>query len=94
MGIRHFSNCIVFALSLSWHRSRKLRRDRRRNPGLKRPRAYVIFRWSDFGLFPHVLYARMGKCGRLRVVSYKPVNPQHKVLPPPLFRGTARWGDN
>lgn len=93
MGIRSFSNCILFTCALSWRRSRKLRRDRRRNPALKRPRAYFIVRWSDFGLFPHVLYGRESKCGRVRVVSYKPTNPRKRLVRPPLFEGRVKWGD-
>jgi hypothetical protein len=87
------SNCILFACALSWHRWLKLRRDRKRNPKLKRPRAYFIFRWSDFGPFPHVLYGREGECGRVRVVSYKPRTPRRRWLPPPLFEGRVKWGD-
>ena len=87
------SNCILFACALSWRRWRKLRRDRKRNPGLKRPRAYFVIRWSDWGWFPHVLYGRELQGGRMRVVSYKPVAPKKKKLPPPLFVGRVKWGD-
>lgn len=92
------SNCILFACALSWRRWKKLRRDRKRNPGLKRPRAYFIVRWSDWGWFPHVLYGREGRCQcgcrRVRVVSYKPVAPKKRKFPPPLFQGRVKWGDN
>lgn len=93
MGIRGFSNCIFFAYALRLRRWFKLRRDRKRNPGLKRPRGYVMWRKSDWGYFPHCLYGRNTKSGLVRVVSYKPSNPRLKVLPPPLFKGRVHWGD-
>lgn len=93
------SNCILFACALSWNRWRKLRRDRKRNPDLKRPRAYFVIRWSDWGWFPHVLYGREVKATpeepavRVRVVSYKPVAPKKRRLPPLRFEGRVKWGD-
>lgn len=87
------SNCILFTCALSWRRWRKLRRDLKRNPKLKRPPAYFVVRWSHFGPFPHVLYGRETSGGRLRVVSYKPIAPSARRLPPLLFEGKVRWGD-
>lgn len=93
MGIRSFSNCIIFAYKLRWHRWCKLRRDRKRNPDLKRPRGYVMWRKSDWGFFPHCLYGRNTRSGMVRVVSYKPRSPKKRILPPPLFAGKVTWGD-
>jgi hypothetical protein len=87
------SNCILFACALSWRRWRKLRRDRKRNPGLKRPRAYFVIRWSDWGWFPHVLYGREVRRGRVRAVSFKPLVPKKRNFPPLLFKGKVEWGD-
>jgi hypothetical protein len=88
------SNCIFFAFALSWRRRRKLRRDRKRNPDLKRPRGYVMWRLSDWGPFPHALYGRYSACGMVRVVSYKPRSPKKRLVPPPMFEGKVTWGDN
>jgi hypothetical protein len=74
------SNCLFFAYELY---------RRRRSRG---KRGLVSWRWSYWGPFPHFLYvAHSG--GRWRVISYTPVNPKHKKLPPPIFRGVVRWGD-
>jgi hypothetical protein len=72
------SNCILFAVLLWWRRGR---------------RGYVLFRRSRYGPFCHALYAEIRADGSLRVVSYKPKNPKLKRVPPPLFRGSSRWGD-
>lgn len=45
------------------------------------------------GPFPHFLYAEVRACGTLRIVSFKPIAPREKKLPPPLFKGASRWGD-
>lgn len=54
----------------------------------KRREGYVVMRQSRWGWFPHFLYLESG-----RMVSYVPVDPRHKVLPPPIFRGKIRFGD-
>ena len=74
------SNCILWAYAL---------RRRRRTKG-KRGRIY--WRMSMWGPFPHALYGETIN-GKLRVVSYKPINPRHKALPPPVFAGKVEWGD-
>lgn len=78
--MRHTSNCIVFAVRLY------VRRRRKGKPG------YLLVRRSHWGRFPHMLYAEMRR-GRLRVVSFVPLEPRHKALPPPCFGGRVRWGD-
>lgn len=75
------SNCIFFALRLYW---------RRRARGKE---GYLMLRRSRAGPFPHMLYSEVRKCGSLRIVSFKPVAPKEKKLPPPLFKGSSRWGD-
>lgn len=74
------SNCIIFAIKLY------LRRRRKGEEG------YLAIRRSRWGKFPHMLYGRVHN-GRARVVSYVPINPKHKMLPPPLFHGRVKWGD-
>lgn len=50
---------------------------------------YVAFRKSRHGPFFHALYVHR-EC---RFVSYVPVNPSKRKLPPPLFIGKVKWGD-
>lgn len=76
------SNCLVWA----WQLYR-----RRRNKGRE---GYFLVRRSRSGPFPHFLYAEVRKkTGSLRLVSFKPIAPREKKLPPPLFKGASRWGD-
>ena len=75
------SNCIAWAWALYWRRRAKGRE------------GYLMIRRSRSGPFPHCLYAEERKTGGLRVVSFKPLAPKEKKLPPPLFRGASRWGD-
>lgn len=75
------SNCILFAIGL-------YRRRRQRGEEV-----YLTVRRSRFGKFPHMLVFRRRKTGSWQAVSYKPVNPQQKKLPPPLFKGAPRFGD-
>lgn len=79
--IRKRSNCLFFALRLFY---------RRKGRG---KRGYVISRRSNYGWFPHFMYARPRKCGRYQIVGYIPLNPKFKKLPPPIFRGKVKWGD-
>ena len=74
------SNCILFAYLL---------RARRRAKGKS---GDVYWRWSRWGPFCHALYGETIN-GRLRIVSYKPVAPKHKPVPPLMFRGASKWGD-
>lgn len=75
------SNCLMFAWRLYW---------RRRARGKE---GYILLRRSRSGPFPHALYAEVRKTGSLRLVSFKPVAPREKKVPPPLFKGASRWGD-
>ena len=75
------SNCLLWACILY---------RRRRAKGKE---GYLVLRWSRWGPFFHTLYAERRSTGLLRVVSYKPMTPKHKKVPPPLFRGVSRWGD-
>lgn len=50
-------------------------------------------RWSRWGAFPHLLYAERRRNGLLRVVSYRPTAPRPRRCPPPVFKGSSRWGD-
>lgn len=74
------SNCIIFALLLYW---------RRRAKGKL---GYVMVRRSRYGKFPHMLYQEPCHYG-MRIVSFVPMNPKHKTLPPPMFKGKSKWGD-
>jgi hypothetical protein len=80
MGILAWSNCIIFAYLMS----RRLQR--------KGYRVYRMKRKSDWGNFSHRLVG-IERRGRVRIVSYKPVDPRRRRLPPPLFPGRVRWGD-
>ncbi len=75
------SNCLFWSWRLYW---------RRRSKGHE---GYLLIRRSRSGSFPHFLYAEFRRVGTLRVVSFKPVAPREKKLPPPLFTGSSRWGD-
>ena len=94
MSIRTLSNCILFAILLMFRR-RATEERRRKNgtPAMRRNGDYMVMRWSDWGKFPHILHGRMGNDGKIRVVSYKPVSPRKRALPPPLFAGKVVWGD-
>jgi hypothetical protein len=73
------TNCLVWAVLLL------LRRRRKGHKG------YLGWRvsWTIVG---HVLYIERRHYG-LRMISYKPVNPEKQLLPPPLFTGYTDWGD-
>lgn len=74
------SNCIIWAFAM---------RRRRRAKGRA---GDIYWRWSRWGPFPHALYGETIN-GRLRLVSYKPIAPREKLLPPPVFTGHSTWGD-
>jgi hypothetical protein len=75
------SNCILFAIAFCWRRRHK--RD-----------WYFSVRRSHYGPFPHALCGRITRDGKIRVVSFKPVSPKKRLIPPPLFVGVVTWGDN
>ncbi|MEH3087714.1 MAG: hypothetical protein PGN26_14540 [Xylophilus ampelinus] len=80
-----WSNCIWFAVQLHARREAAGRE------------GYLVWRWSRWQRvrwirFPHCLYGEIRR-GRMRLVSYKPDRPARQFLPPPLFRGSVRWGD-
>ena len=77
----HKSNCVIFFLIL-WFSQVKNKR-----------RAYFSIRKSDFCWYPHILYGYHKPRGTHCLVSYKPINPQKKPLPAPLFEGLVCWGD-
>lgn len=72
------SNCLLVACALWWRR------------GLSKGRP--TWRRSHYGWFPHFLY-RQKRMSGFRLVSYVPIDPRHKILPPPLFKGRMKWGD-
>lgn len=84
------SNCIIFALLLLrrrlWNCNPKRSQWRRADHG------GIFTRPSDSGPFPHLIYQETRR-GRVRQISYKPVAPVRRWVPPPLFRGSVRWGD-
>ena len=73
-----WSNCIIFACLL-W-----LRRRRKGDAG------HVAFRESHFGPFPHAVYIHRKR----RWIAYVPTAPRKRLIPPPIFRGSVRWGDH
>ena len=80
MGGWSRSNCISFALALYWRRRAKGKR------------CYLAIRKSDLARVPHFLVFEL-RGTVFRVVSFKPVNPKHKSVPPPVFKGRVTWGD-
>lgn len=74
------SNCFFFALRLYWRRK------------LKGKRCYISMRASDMGRFPHFLFGEW-RGEKARVISYKPLHPRPRVMPPLLFKGRVAWGD-
>lgn len=94
MQLRTLSNCILFAILLLSRRSASDDRRRKKStPAMRKNGEYLVVRWSDWGKFPHVHHGRMGNDSKIRVVSYKPLSPRKRALPPPLFAGKAVWGD-
>jgi hypothetical protein len=75
------SNCLAFAVALY------CRRKRSGHEG------YLVMRRSRWGPFPHLLYAERRQDGRLRIVSYIPISPKQKPIPPVTFKGQSKWGD-
>lgn len=75
------SNCLVWALVLYARRRRK------------GDEVYLSVRRSRWGAFPHFLVMRRRRDGLFRAVSYKPVDPRERKVPPPVFEGRSRWGD-
>lgn len=78
MGI---SNCLLFYLAL---RRRRLKRGKRGG---------IYIRRSHWGWFPHVIYQYKNWAGKHRMVSFVPVSPRKRLVPPPLFVGRVKWGD-
>jgi hypothetical protein len=75
------SNCFFWSWALYWRRRKKGRE------------GYIMLRRSRSGPFPHALYAEVRRCGTLRIVSYKPLAPVERKLPPALFPGGPKFGD-
>lgn len=94
MSLRSFSNCVLYAVAQYFRHAAIERRLLKLDPSRPRRRAYLMVRRSDWGSFPHVLYARTYANGRIRLVSYKPASPIKRTFPPPLFKGVLRWGDS
>lgn len=79
--VKQKSNCLLFALQL-WFNALKRGQE-----------SYIAVRKSRWGYFPHFLFEYAYDNGNRRCVSYIPVNPKHKLLPPPMFTGKVKWGD-
>ena len=75
------SNCWWWAIRMWWRRRGKA------------PRRYLVPRLSDWGPFVHLLYAEIRPNGRIRIVSYKPLSPSKRWIPPPWFAGRPVYGD-
>jgi hypothetical protein len=54
--------------------------------GLRRGR--IKWRKSHHGNFPHFMWIE-----RHHIISYKPLTPEERKVPPALFEGRVRWGD-
>lgn len=75
------SNCLIFACLLRWRRRERAYR------------SYFSWRKSDWGWFPHIVYTERRRSGFVHMVSFKPLSPSKRLMPPPLFRGKVVWGD-
>ncbi|WP_343639053.1 hypothetical protein [Roseateles sp.] len=53
----------------------------------------MSLRRSRYGRFPHFLVMRRRRDGLFRAVSFKPVDPTERKVPPPVLEGRSRWGD-
>lgn len=71
------ANCVIWAFKL-W--ARRLRKGDYRG--------YVSIRKSRHGPFIHALY-QYGN----HFVSYVPIEPEERKVPPALFPGRVKWGD-
>lgn len=80
------SNCLFWACAMWW----RLRKPNRRRGARERQFSWRGSRW---GCFPHFGVMVACRDGRFRFISYKPINPRHKALPPPVFEGGPRFGD-
>lgn len=76
------TNCLFFAIKLYYRRRRK---------GKK---GFVIARLSKYYPGPHFMYARMCKNGVSQIVGYVPKHPRTRLIPPPIFEGKVKWGDD
>lgn len=87
------SNCIIFSLSLFFHRWLKGRRERRLW-GVVPPESYLVIRLSRTPLaMVHFMYGEMDAAtGQIKVVSYKPAAGE-KGGASVLFRGRVQRGD-
>jgi hypothetical protein len=84
------SNCVIFAFLLL--RRRWWNCNPKRSQWRKAENGGLFWRKSHSGPFFHVLYQETRR-GRVRQISYKPVAPVRRWVPPPLFIGRVRWGD-
>lgn len=56
---------------------------------------FVAMRKSHWGAFPHFLYVGVNPKRRSwRIVSFVPTAPRQRLIPPLVFHGQVRWGDN
>lgn len=76
-----FSNCLFFAIRLYCRRRRCGRR------------GFIVARCSKYYPGPHFMYARLRRDRSLQVVGFVPRYPKDRLLPPPLFDGIVKWGD-
>lgn len=75
------SNCLFFGLALYL---------RRRSRGHE---CYLQWRRSRAGWFFHCLFNEYRPVSGLRVISFKPVEPIRRRVPPIVFDGYVAWGD-
>jgi hypothetical protein len=47
---------------------------------------YLLIRKSHYGPFPHFLWSADLK----QFSSFVPLDPRHKLIPPPIFRGEVK----
>jgi len=71
------SNCIFFSIALYFRRGCK---------------GYLQIRKTRLGKGPHLLYNEFRR-GKIRQISYVPLDQTPKKYPPLVFKGRVKWGD-
>lgn len=74
------TNCLLYALALRWRRF------------WRGAHCGITWRWSHWGRFPHFIFVEIRR-GQRRQISYKPLAPKRKRVPPLWFKGYVAWGD-
>jgi hypothetical protein len=87
------SNCFFFAVALRMRRAKTNAKRRKKRDGKRQLWiGYVSVRTSFWGPFFHFLYQERRPYGT-RFISFVPLKPSVRKIPPLLFEGRIKWGD-